>query len=225
MGLEIKNYWVLQVAGREIWITETIVNTWIIMLVLIVLAMIARIKLRSFKDIPTGFQNVIEAIVETFDAFALDSLGEKLTYISPWFFMVFIFILSCSLFSVFGLRAPTADWATTFAFALATFILMLFMGIRHRKGSYLKSFIEPHPIFFPLNLLGELSKPVSLSFRLFGNMLSGTIILTLYYALTPLFVQIGVPALLHAFFDVLFGALQTYIFVVISLMYVRGAVD
>ena len=158
MGLEIKNYWVLQVAGREIWITETIVNTWIIMLVLIVLAMIVRIKLRSFKDIPTGFQNVIEAIVETFDAFALDSLGEKLTYISPWFFMVFIFILSCSLFSVFGLRAPTADWATTFAYALATFIIMLFMGIRHRKGSYVKNFIEPHPIFFPLNLLRELHK-------------------------------------------------------------------
>jgi F-type H+-transporting ATPase subunit a len=88
---------------------------------------------------------------------------------------------------------------------------------------YLKSYIYPHPIFFPLNLIGELAKPVSLSFRLFGNVLSGTIILTLYYGLTPRLVQFGIPAILHAFFDVAFGAIQTYIFVIISLMYVKTA--
>ena len=225
MGLNIDNIWVLKVAGVEVWITETILNTWFIMLVLIVFAVIVRLKLRSFKVIPTGFQNITEVMIETFDNFAGNILGEKLSYISPWFFTVFAFILSSSLFSVFGVRAPTADWATTFALAFASFILMLFMGFKHRKGEYLKSFFEPHFIFFPLNLIGELAKPVSLSFRLFGNMLSGTIILTLYYALTPVFVQIGIPSLLHAFFDVIFGALQTYIFVIISLMYVRGAAE
>lgn len=225
MGLNVDNLWVLQMAGVEIWITETIFNTWLIMVFLIVLAVIARLKLRNFEEIPTGSQSLIEAVVETFDNFAINTLGKKLSYIAPWFFMVFVFVLSCSLFSVFGLRAPTADWTTTFSLAFATFVLMLFAGFRHQKGSYLKSFFEPHPIFLPLNLIGELAKPVSLSFRLFGNMLSGTIILTLYYALTPLFVQIGIPALLHAFFDVVFGALQTYIFVIISLMYIRGAAD
>lgn len=225
MGLNVDNLWVLNIAGVEVWITETIFNTWLIMLVLIILAVIARIKLRNFKTVPTGFQNVIEAVVEIFDNFAVDTLGKKLSYIAPWFFMVFVFILSSSLFSVFGVRAPTADWATTFALAFASFVLMLFMGFKHRKVEYLKSFFGPHPIFFPLNLIGELAKPVSLSFRLFGNMLSGTIILTLYYGLTPLFVQIGIPSLLHAFFDVIFGALQTYIFVIISLMYVKGAAE
>lgn len=225
MGLNIDNIWVLNIGGVEVWITETIVNTWIIMLILIILAIIARIKLKKFKVVPKGFQNVVELIIETFDNFAVSTLGEKISYISPWFFMVFVFILSSSLFSVFGLRAPTADWATTFALALASFILMLFMGFKHRKGEYLKSFFEPHFIFFPLNLIGELAKPVSLSFRLFGNVLSGTIILTLYYALTPIFVQIGIPSILNAFFDVIFGALQTYIFVIISLMYVKGAAD
>lgn len=225
MGLNIDNLLIFHIAGIEIRITETIVNTWFIMLVLIVLAVITRIRLRRFQVIPKGFQNVIEVAVETFDHFASNTLGEKLSYISPWFFTVFVFILSSSLFSVFGLRAPTADWATTFALAFASFMIMLFMGIRHQKGKYLKSFFEPHFIFFPLNLVGELAKPVSLSFRLFGNMLSGTIILTLYYALTPVFVQFGIPSLLHAFFDVIFGALQTYIFVIISLMYVRGAAE
>lgn len=99
------------------------------------------------------------------------------------------------------------------------------MGVKHQKGNYLKTFFEPHFIFFPMNLIGELAKPVSLSFRLFGNMLSGTIILTLYYALTPVFIQFGIPSLLHAFFDVIIGALQTYIFVILSLMYVKTAAD
>lgn len=225
MDLNVDNLWVLKVVGVEVWITETIFNTWLIMLLLIVLAVIARIKLRNFKAVPTGFQNVIETVVEIFDNFVSSTLGEKLSYIAPWFFMVFAFVLSSSLLSIFGLRAPTADWVTTFALAFATFSLMLFMGFKHRKGDYLKDFFRPHPVFFPLNFLGELAKPVSLSFRLFGNMLSGTIILTLYYTLTPLFVQIGIPALLHALFDVFFGALQTYIFVILSLMYIRGAAD
>src|SRR5690554_6921689 len=110
--INIDNIWVLEIAGFEIWITETIVNTWFIMLVLILFAIIARIKLRTFKEVPRGFQNVIEIIVETFDKFVTNTLGEELSYIAPWFFMVFVFILSSSLFSIFGLRAPTADWAT-----------------------------------------------------------------------------------------------------------------
>ncbi|MBU5595470.1 F0F1 ATP synthase subunit A [Amphibacillus sp. MSJ-3] len=225
MGLEVDNLWVFEIAGFEIWITETIFNTWLIMLILIAIAIIARIKLQRFKEVPSGFQNVIEAIVETFDNFVSHTLGEKLSYIAPWFFMVFMFLLSSALISVFGVRAPTADWPTTFALAFVSLILMFFMGFKHRKGDYLRNFFEPHFVFFPMNLIGELSKPISLSFRLFGNMLSGTIILTLYYALTPFFVQIGIPALLHAFFDVVFGLLQTYIFVILSLMYIKGAAD
>ena len=225
MGLNIENLGFINILGAEIMITETIFNTWIIMAILVVLAIIARIKLKNFKEVPTGFQNLVEIVVETFDNFVTKTLGKKLSYIGPWFFMVFMFVLSSSLFSIFGLRAPTADWATTFALALASFVLMLVMGFRHRKGDYLKSFFDPHFMFFPLNLIGELAKPVSLSFRLFGNVLSGTIILTLYYGLTPLFVQIGIPVLLHGFFDVIFGVLQTYIFVILSLMYIKTAAD
>ena len=139
--------------------------------------------------------------------------------------MVFMFLLTSALISVFGIRAPTADWATTFALAFVSLILMLVMGFKHRKGDYLKTFFEPHFVFFPMNVIGELAKPVSLSFRLFGNMLSGTIILALYYALTPLLLQIGIPSLLHAFFDVIIGALQTYIFVILSLMYIKSAAE
>lgn len=223
--LNIENYAIWNIFGIDIWITETIVNTWIIMLVLILIALYTRSKLKKFKEIPAGFQNAIEAVIEMFDNFITNTLGKKLSYIAPWYFMVFMFVLFSALMSIFGLRAPTADWATTFALAFASFILMLGMGFKHQKGAYLKSFFDPHFIFFPLNLIGEIAKPVSLSFRLFGNMLSGTIILTLYYGLMPYFTQIGIPALLHAFFDIIFGALQTYIFVILSLMYVKGAAE
>ncbi|MGO4960437.1 F0F1 ATP synthase subunit A [Jeotgalibaca porci] len=223
--LNIENYAIWNIFGIDIWITETIVNTWIIMLVLTLIALYTRSKLKKFKEIPAGFQNAIEAVIEMFDNFITNTLGKKLSYIAPWYFMVFMFVLFSALMSIFGLRAPTADWATTFALAFASFILMLGMGFKHQKGAYLKSFFDPHFIFFPLNLIGEIAKPVSLSFRLFGNMLSGTIILTLYYGLMPYFTQIGIPALLHAFFDIIFGALQTYIFVILSLMYVKGAAE
>lgn len=223
--LNIENYAIWNIFGIDIWITETIVNTWIIMLVLTLIALYTRSKLKKFKEIPAGFQNAIEAVIEMFDNFITNTLGKKLSYITPWYFMVFMFVLFSALMSIFGLRAPTADWATTFALAFASFILMLGMGFKHQKGAYLKSFFDPHFIFFPLNLIGEIAKPVSLSFRLFGNMLSGTIILTLYYGLMPYFTQIGIPALLHAFFDIIFGALQTYIFVILSLMYVKGAAE
>ena len=223
--LNIENYAIWNIFGIDIWITETIVNTWIIMLVLTLIALYTRSKLKKFKEIPAGFQNAIEAVIEMFDNFITNTLGKKLSYIAPWYFMVFMFVLFSALMSIFGLRAPTADWATTFALAFASFILMLGRGFKHQKGAYLKSFFDPHFIFFPLNLIGEIAKPVSLSFRLFGNMLSGTIILTLYYGLMPYFTQIGIPALLHAFFDIIFGALQTYIFVILSLMYVKGAAE
>lgn len=225
MDFNIDNLWVLEIGGVEIWITRTIVNTWIIMLLLSALAIFIRIRLKSFKEIPKGFQNIVEIAVETFENFLKNSGGEKLEPLGKWFFTVFVFILTSSISGVFGLRPPTADWATTFALAFATFILIHAMGVKHRKTEYLKGFIEPHPIFLPLNLIGELATPISLSFRLFGNVLAGLILMTLYYSLVPVVLQFGIPAVLHAYFDLLMGALQTYIFCILSIMFIRGAAE
>ncbi|MGI6169082.1 MAG: F0F1 ATP synthase subunit A [Christensenellales bacterium] len=225
MEFNIDNLWVLEIGGIEVWITRTIFNTWIIMLLLIVFAIVVRIMLKKFKEVPKGFQNTIEAGVEIFDNFMRNSAGEKLMPLGKWFFTVFIFILVSNISGVLGFRPPTADWATTFALALATFILIQAMGIRHRKMKYIKSFFEPNPIFFPLNVIGELARPISLSFRLFGNVLAGLILLTLVYSITPIFMRFGLPVVLHAYFDLLSGALQTYIFCILSLMFIRGATE
>ena len=220
MDLSIRNIWVLDIGGVEVWITETIRNTWILMVLLIAAAVVVRILLAGkYKDIPRGFQNAVEAIVELFDNFVRDIAGPKFMYLGNWFFMVFVFILVSNLSGVTGFRPPTADWVTTFTFALSTFILIQAIAFKHRKGRYFLTLINP------LNLIGELARPISLSFRLFGNILAGTIIMTLYYGLTPIFVQFGIPIFLHAFFDIFAGAMQTYIFCVLSLSFISAAAE
>jgi len=83
--------------------------------------------------------------------------------------------------------------------------------------------LQPIPIFFPLNLIGEIARPISLSFRLFGNVLAGTIFMSLVYALVPIYLRFALPAALHAYFDLFSGALQTYIFCVLSLSFIHSA--
>jgi F-type H+-transporting ATPase subunit a len=220
-----KNIWILEIGGVEVWITQTIVNTWIIMAILIVFAVIVRIKLRNFKEEPTAFQNAVEMMVETFDRFVRGSAGEKLSYLGNWYFTVFVFILISNLSGIIGMRPPTADWNMTLAIALSTFALIQFAGVKYRGWSYIKSFFEPNFVFFPLNLVGELARPISLSFRLFGNVLAGMIVMLLIYNVAPVAARFVLPAALHAYFDIASGAIQTYIFCVLSLSFIGGAAE
>lgn len=226
MDFYVSNYAVIHIFGIEIWITETIVNTWLIIGILTIVGVIFRIALRNPKTVPKGLQNVAEAIVETFRNFVVSAVGPNLAFLAPWFFAIASLMLSSVFLSVLGLRAPTADWVTTFAMALCTFILMFAMGIKFKgvKG-YFRNFLVPAWPFLPINVIGELAKPVSLSFRLFGNMISATIIISLYNSLTPWWASIGVPVLLHLVFDIFFGLLQTYIFITISLSYINDAAN
>jgi len=230
IDLEIKNYAVLRLFGIEIWITDTMISTWIIMGVLIAFAVVVRIKVSKFKEVPTGFQNAVEALVETFENYLRSTIGDKLMFLGHWFFTLFIFILLSNLSGLLpGMRTPTADWSMTFGLALVTFILIQAMGVKYRKAGYIKDLFAPLPwwcpipLFLPINVIGELARPISLSFRLFGNMLAGLIMMSLIYALFPVFVTFLVPSFLHAYFDLFSGVLQTYIFVTLSMTFISGA--
>lgn len=224
MDLNISNYARVQLFGLEFFITETMVNTWLIMGILITLAIIGRIAIARAEMIPGGLQNIYEIAIEKFDSFVVSTVGSKLSFVGPWFFAVFAFLVASALISIFGFRAPTADWSMTIALSLCTFILMVFTALRFQGPvDYFKSLLVPAWVFLPVNIIGEMAKPISLSFRLFGNMLSGTIIITMYNALTPWWASIGVPIGLHLIFDIFFGLLQAYIFVVISMSYIHGA--
>lgn len=223
MSFDIKVHAILKFGDIEIWITDTTIGTWIIMGVLILFAIAVRIHLRNFKDVPRGFQNAVEYIVEMYNNFLVSTAGERFKYLGPWFFTVFAFILLSNLSGLFFLRNPTADWATTLAMALVTFTLIQVCGTIHKGPRYWKFLIEPYPVFLPLNIIGELARPVSLSFRLFGNVLSGMILLGLVYGLAPIVARFVLPAVLHAFFDVAIGAIQTYVFCTLSLSFISQA--
>jgi len=223
LDFNIKNLWAIRFGGVEVWITETIVNTWIIMALLVGFAVFVRIRLKKFSDVPKGLQNIVELMIESFDKFVISAAGPKFLGLSNWYFMVFAFVFVSNVSGLFGMRPPTADWVTTFALALVTFLQIQVMGAVHRKGKYLKSFFEPTPVFFPLNLIGELARPISLSFRLFGNVLAGVILMSIIYALFPIFLKFFVPVPLHAFFDIFSGTLQVYIFSILSLTFIGAA--
>jgi F-type H+-transporting ATPase subunit a len=216
--------WSFEIGGLKLGITDTIINTWIIMAVLVLFALFVRISINNFNAIPKGLQNVVEAMVDLFDAFTGNTMGEDKKRFSSFYGSMFIFILIANLSGLIGLRPPTADVATTLALSLTTFFMVQGYGIKTQGMGYLKGFFEPMPFLFPLNVIGELANPVSLSFRLFGNILGGVIIMGLYYSL-PWYVNIGIPAVFHAYFDVFAGVLQTFIFVMLSMTFVSGAME
>jgi F-type H+-transporting ATPase subunit a len=204
----------------KVYLSETFVSTWVVMALLIVLAIIVRIKLKSFKDVPTGFQNVIEAIVDTIRNFARDTLGKELEALGGYFFGIILFILLSNYSGLLGLRPPTADLATTAPLALSTFLLIHFFGMKMRKAAYFKEYLYPNPIFLPVNVVGELSRPISLGFRLFGNIVGGLIILELIYTMPPILFRFVLPVVLHGYFDLFAGALQTFVFTILSMTFI-----
>ena len=224
MNFDVRNFGVISIGSIDIWITEALIVTLGIMALLIIFAVIVRIKLRNFTEVPSGFQNVIELMIESFENFVIKSAGPKLAWLGGWFFTVFSFLLVSNMSGLLlFIRPPTADWPTPLSLALITFVLLQFVGLRYRGWNYVKSFFEPVFIFFPVNVLGELSRPVALSFRLFGNVLGGMILVSLVYALAPMVLMLVLPFALHIYFDIFAGALQAFIFTVLSLTYLGVA--
>jgi len=224
MNFDVRNFGVINIGPIEVWITESIVVAWGIMALLIVFAIIVRIKLRKFKEVPTGFQNIVELMVESFEGLVIRSAGPKMAWIGGWFFTVFAFLMVSNMSGlVLFIRPPTADWPIPLGLAIITFLLIHFAGLKYRGWEYVRSFFSPIFIFFPINVLGEISKPIALSFRLFGNVLGGMILISLVYGLAPMAVQLVLPAVLHLYFDIFAGALQAFIFTVLSLTFVGVA--
>jgi F-type H+-transporting ATPase subunit a len=155
--------------------------------------------------------------------FVTETMTEKYSYFGNWFFGVFCLILVSNLCGLLGFRAPTADLATTACLALSTFFLIHFMGITVQKGNYFKSYIEPIPVMLPMNIISELATPISLSFRLFGNILGGSIIMGMVYSL-PVWCKIAIPGVMHIYFDVFAGCIQTVIFVMLSMTFIKDKI-
>lgn len=213
-------------------ITETVVNTWIIMLVLIVLSLIL---VRRFDKVPKGSQNVVEMIVDMIYKLTEQGMGKDKLGFGPYIGTLFLYLIFSNLWGLTGFRPPTADVNTTFALSIATFFMIHFFGIKSKGLHYFKGFAEPVPFMLPLNIISELATPISLAFRLFGNIVGGLIIMHLLYgALAGLSMKLGVPipifeagipTVLHIYFDIFAGVLQSFIFVMLTMVFVSMAMD
>ena len=223
-GLYVKLF---EVNGQPIYLTQTVVNTWVVIAAMTLIALIIRFKMRKFKEVPeTKLQTAVEMVVDMINGFTINTMGEAGKKFAHYYGPLLIFIAVCNLSGLLGLRPPTADFATTLAFALITFFMIHGFGVKNKGLGYFKGFLEPIPLLLPINIIGELATPVSLSFRLFGNILGGSIIMGLVYAMFPkIVIFLGIPAVLHCYFDVFAGALQAFIFVMLSLTFVSSAME
>lgn len=215
-------------------ITETVVNSWIIIGFVTLLCFILTYKMQK---IPRSYrQKIAEKIVVAIDNMVEETMGKRNMAFAPYILTLLIFSVFGSLISLIGLRSITADINTTLAWALMTFALIYYAGFKYRGIKHLKGFIEPMPFMLPLNIVSELAMPVSLSVRHFGNILSGMIIsILLYGALAALsfviipikipFLQLGLPALFSVYFDLFAGCMQAYVFSMLTMVYVSNVND
>lgn len=237
-------------AGMDIMITQTVVTTWAIMLFMLLIFSwgTKRLQLK-----PTKKQVVFEMIYSFYDWLAENVLKKWKHRFMPYVSALITFILLSNLIPFFPIptlnildfkeqglkifaiypafRSPSADLCTTLGLGLMTAFMFVYNGIKvHGALGYFKEFLEPSPLMLPIHLMGEIAKPFAIALRLFGNILGGTIIMMIFY-MFALNVKIGgflpltfLVAPLHLYFDVFIGLVQSFIFTMLTMVFIATAI-
>lgn len=210
--------------GQEVWITTSHVCIAIVMIVLLVFSIVANRKLAHATEVPDTFQNILELVVEKLSGIVEDNMGSHAPKFTNYICTIFVFILVSNISGLFGLRPPTADYGTTFALGVITFVLI--HVTKWRNQSFKRIWVDMcsplppwFPLWLPINLISEIAVPISLSLRLFANVLSGTVMMALVYGLLAKIAYVW-PAVLHVYFDLFSGAIQTYVFCMLTMTYI-----
>ena len=209
---------VIPIGGYQIKINlEVIVMTWIVILLLLLFGFMAT---RKKTVVPKAFQVVGELFVSQFYGLTEDALDKKMAEkYGPLICSLFLFMLLSNWLGIIPhLEEPTKDLNTPLALGLMGFVIAHWAGIK-TKGfkAYAKEYFEPIFFMMPLNLIGELAKIVSISFRLFGNIMGGSIIILVVSYLTY---SIVLPPLLNAFFGLFVGTIQAFVFTMLTVVYI-----
>ncbi len=204
--------------GHDITINlKVVVMTWLVFGLLIVLGLFARHKR---KILPRPIQALGELIVSLLYGLTEDALGKELAQkYGPLVCALFMFLLLSNWLGIIPhLEEPTRDLNTTFGLGLIGFFIAHYAGIK-TKGfkTYSKEYFQPIFFMMPLNLIGELAKIVSISFRLFGNILGGSIIILVVSYLT---FNLLLPPFLYAFFGLFVGTIQAFVFTMLTVVYI-----
>ena len=199
---------------------DTLYMTWLVMGFIIIVSLLAT---RGRSMVPKGVQNVVESLLESLTAQLQPSLGKHWGLVSSILFTYFLFILISNelglLPSPHILASPTNDINTTLGLALASSIIVWFVGVKVKGPGYFKHYLKPSAPFIVINLMEEVAKPATLAFRLFGNILAGEILLELLYNLVPY----AVPLIWLAF-SLVIGIIQAFIFAMLVTSYLGMAV-
>ena len=167
-------------------------------------------------------QLAAETIVTKLESFVEDMTGEEGKRYVPYLCTVIVYIAMANLIGLFGMKPPTKDLNVTAALAIMSIILIQYAGI-HAKGTkgWLKSFTQPMAIVTPINILELFIKPLSLCMRLFGNVLGAFVIMEMLKILIP----VAIPVPFSFYFDIFDGLIQAYVFVFLTSLYIKEAVE
>ncbi|MGB5158211.1 F0F1 ATP synthase subunit A [Desulfobacterium sp. N47] len=200
-------------------INATIFFTWVIMLLLCLISWTITGKLSSGPKI-SRFQSILETIYTLISSQIKDVTGSDPTPLVPFLGTLFVFILTANLMEVVPLfHPPTASLSTTAALSICVFFAVPVFGIM-KKGvwGFLKEYAQPSVFMILFNILGEITRTVSLSVRLFGNIMSETLIAGILLVLVPLFVPVVMQI-----FGIIIGTVQAYIFFILATVFVGSA--
>ncbi len=208
---------------------QVFLTSWFVIGLLLIAAIAAT---RNVQRIPRGIQNLMEYALEYIRNLAKDQIGEKeyrpwVPYIGTLFLFIFLSNWSGALLPwklihlpSGELAAPTNDINTTVALALLTSLAYFYAGFRKRGLGYLAKYLEPTPILLPINILEDFTKPLSLSFRLFGNILADELVVGVLVLLVPFIVPI--PVMLLGLFT---SAIQALVFATLAAVYIGEAIE
>ncbi len=226
-------------------ITETIVNTWIVMALIVGLCLFLTHGMQVHAR--TKRQVVAEYLVGMVRNMVKNNMGERFMQYVPFIGALFSLAMLSSLISMVGMFSPTGDLSTCVGWALLVFVVITYYKIKTQHiGGYLKGFTQPVFIMTPLNMISEVATPISMAFRLFGNIASGSVVTLLLYgglaalsagilglipgavgevlSMIPIF-QLGIPAILSIYFDLFTSVLQAFIFCMLTMMYIKLACE
>jgi F-type H+-transporting ATPase subunit a len=196
--------------------------TWLVMAFLIIIAFLAT---RRLSITPGPVQNVMEVIIDAFHNLLMDTMGHEGKRFFPLIATLGLFILVSNLLGLVpGFESPTANLNTNLSMALVVFCLTHIVGVKVQGWKYFKQFVGPNPwlapLMIPIELVGHIARPVSLTFRLFGNIEGGHIVLAVIILLVPLLVPLPILVL-----KLLICFIQTLVFMLLSMMYIAGAME
>lgn len=242
-AMETRELFRVTIGSFSIAVTESMITMWIVMIALTVLAYIFS---RNLKVIPGKKQNLIEMAIEFVGNMCKETMGHYWKYFVPYIGMLALFLILSNMISVFNIiptskdlyrlthleffnripsysiTPPTRDINVTAGCAIMTIVTIIFSTIYFKgfKG-WLKSLCKPVAVMLPINILELAIKPLSLCLRLYGNILGAFIAMEITYSLLPMIV----PVIMSAYFDLFDGALQAYIFVFLSTIYIGDALE